>query len=181
MKTNVRIEPWVGEDRFLELQRRINAPEMMTHLGGPESDEEVVARHRRYAGIEGKGTGRMFGVALVPEGELVGGIGYWETEWRGETVYETGWSVLPGHQGRGIAVAAGEAAIARAAGEGRHRYLHAFPSVGNPPSNGICRRLGFELLGEIDFEYPKGNPLRCNDWRLDLTAQPAWASAEAVS
>lgn len=20
-----------------------------------------------------------------------------------------------------------------------------------------------------DFEYPKGNPIRCNDWRFDLT------------
>jgi hypothetical protein len=24
------------------------------------------------------------------------------------------------------------------------------------------------LLEECDFEYPPGNPMRCNDWRLDL-------------
>jgi len=23
-----------------------------------------------------------------------------------------------------------------------------------------------------DFEFPPGNPLRCNDWRLDLRAAP---------
>lgn len=34
---------------------------------------------------------------------------------------------------------------------------------------GLCRRTGFELLGEVDFEFPKGNPLRCHDWRRDLT------------
>jgi len=48
--------------------------------------------------------------------------------------------------------------------------MHAYPAVDNAPSNGICRSLGFELLGASDFEYPKGHPLRCNDWRLDLTA-----------
>jgi RimJ/RimL family protein N-acetyltransferase len=166
--TNVRIDPWQETDRFLELQRRINAPEMMTHLGGPETDEQVIARHKRYAGIVEKGTGRMFGVVVLPEGEAVGGIGYWETELQGEQIYETGWSVLPEYQGRGIAVVAGEAVIASAAAERKHRYLHAFPKVTNPASNAICRKLGFELLGEMDFEYPKGYPIRCNNWRFEL-------------
>lgn len=173
MNTPVRIEPWAATERFLDLQRRINAPEMMTHLGGPETEEQTVARHERYAAIGGKGTGRMYGVFLEPEDEAAGGIGYWETEWRGQTVYETGWSVLPEYQGRGIAAAAGEAVIAAAAQEHRHRYLHAFPSVGNAASNAICRKLGFEPCGEADFEYPKGNPLRCHDWRLDLTVHAA--------
>jgi RimJ/RimL family protein N-acetyltransferase len=46
--------------------------------------------------------------------------------------------------------------------------VYAFPSVDNAPSNAICRKVGFELLGEKDFEYPPGNPLRCNEWRFDL-------------
>jgi RimJ/RimL family protein N-acetyltransferase len=52
----------------------------------------------------------------------------------------------------------------------RHRYLHAFPGVENEPSNAICRKLGFELLEALEFEYPPGNSMRCNDWRLDLLA-----------
>ena len=32
----------------------------------------------------------------------------------------------------------------------------------------ICRKLGFTLLGPVDFEYPPGHPMRCNDWRLEL-------------
>ncbi|PAM97988.1 GNAT family N-acetyltransferase, partial [Streptomyces sp. Alain-F2R5] len=58
------------------------------------------------------------------------------------------------------------ARAARAAGP--HRYLHAFPSVGHAASNAVCRRAGFTLLGQADFEYPKGHWIRSNDWRVDL-------------
>jgi hypothetical protein len=44
----------------------------------------------------------------------------------------------------------------------------AFPSIANAPSNAICRKLGFTLIEECEFEYPKGSFMRCNDWRLDL-------------
>jgi RimJ/RimL family protein N-acetyltransferase len=50
------------------------------------------------------------------------------------------------------------------------RYMHAYPSVDNAPSNAICRKVGFELMGDYEFEYPKGNIMRCNDWRYDLVA-----------
>jgi hypothetical protein len=30
--------------------------------------------------------------------------------------------------------------------------------------------VGFELLGDLEFEYPKGSFMRCNDWRYDLRA-----------
>jgi RimJ/RimL family protein N-acetyltransferase len=46
--------------------------------------------------------------------------------------------------------------------------MHAFPSVDNLPSNAICRKIGFTLQEEVEFEYPPGNFMRCNDWRLDL-------------
>jgi hypothetical protein len=29
-------------------------------------------------------------------------------------------------------------------------------------------RREFELMGDDEFEYPKGHFMRCNDWRLDL-------------
>jgi GNAT superfamily N-acetyltransferase len=82
--------------------------------------------------------------------------------------YERPDSVLPGFQGRGIATMATAQAIAVARAEKRHRFLHAYPSVNNAPSNGICRKLGFTLVEECEFEYPKGSFMRCNDWRLDL-------------
>ncbi len=158
--TRVRIEPWGQGD--LELLRRLNAAEMTEHLAGPESEEQLLARHERYVR-----TGGMFRV-LLPEGEPVGCVGYWERPWRQETVYETGWGVLPPFQRRGIAVAAVTAVMDRVRAERKHRYLHAFPAVGNPASNALCRRLGFSPLGECDLEYPPGSTMRCNDWRLDL-------------
>ena len=55
--------------------------------------------------------------------------------------------------------------------EDARRPVHAFPSVDNAASNAVCRKLGFEFLGAFDFEYPPGNPLRCNDWRLELRSR----------
>jgi RimJ/RimL family protein N-acetyltransferase len=162
----VLIEPWSGAD--LDLLRRLNAPEMMTHLGGPETEEQILKRHQRYIDPGEEGSGGMFRVVMLPGREAVGSIGYWERTWQGETVYETGWGILPEFGGRGLATAAGHAVIARARAEKRHRSMHAYPSVANPASNAICRKLGFTFVGEYDFEYPPGNPMRCNDWRLDL-------------
>ena len=91
--------------------------------------------------------------------------------WRDGTVYEVGWSVVPAFQGRGLASGATALVLEEARAAGEHRYVHAFPSTGNPPSNGICRKLGFDLLEVCRFEYPpaSGNWMLCNDWRLDLS------------
>jgi RimJ/RimL family protein N-acetyltransferase len=162
----IAIEPWTDAD--LGLLRRLNTPEVWAHLGGPETEEKVIERHARYLDVGPDGSGRMFTVFLLPERVQVGNIGYWEREWQGETVYETGWHVLPEFQGRGIAGAAATAIVDLARDEKRHRQLHAYPSVDNPASNAICRKAGFSLVGEYDFEFPKGNFMRCNDWRHDL-------------
>jgi len=105
----------------------------------------------------------------VSDGEVVGSIGYWETSWQGEPAWETGWSVLPGFQGRGIAAGAARLVVEEARAAGRHRRLHAFPSTDHPASNGVCRKAGFTLGDEHDFEYPKGRWMRCNDWSVDLS------------
>jgi RimJ/RimL family protein N-acetyltransferase len=112
----------------------------------------------------------MFKVVRDEGGAAVGSVGYWQKQWRDGTVYETGWFVLPAFQGRGIATAATALVVDEVRSERRHRYLHAFPSVENAASNAVCSKVGFTLLEEaIGFEFPPGNLLRCNDWRLDLT------------
>ena len=77
--------------------------------------------------------------------------------------------MLPAYQGRGIAAAATAAVVEQARADSRRRYVHAFPSVQNAASNAVCRKVGFTFMTEVDFEYPPGTLLRCNDWRLDLT------------
>jgi RimJ/RimL family protein N-acetyltransferase len=163
----VRLDPW-GEGDLPLVEKLMGDPEMTKHLGGPESHEKMVDRQARYERLADSGKGRMFKIVDVATGEAAGSVGYWEKEWRGEQVYETGWSVLPAFQGRGIAGMATALAIAEARAEGKHRFLHAFPSVENQPSNAICRKLGFTLVEECEFEYPAGSFMQCNDWRLDL-------------
>jgi RimJ/RimL family protein N-acetyltransferase len=162
----VRLVPWAEED--LWLLRRLNSPEMTAHLGGPESEDRLLARHRRY--VE-PATGRMYRVVLADGGETVGSVGYWQRTWQGAEVWETGWGVLPEFQGRGLAVRAARAVREAARPAGAGRYLHAFPGVGHAASNAVCRKAGFTLLGQVDFEYPKGHWIRSNDWRVGLVRE----------
>ncbi|QGQ94112.1 N-acetyltransferase [Paenibacillus psychroresistens] len=163
----VQIKEWAEEN--LTLLKLINAPEMMEHLGGPESEEQIIARHKRYLAIGGRGTGRMFSIVLLPGLEVVGSVGYWDSVWQDESVYEIGWSVLPAFQGRGLATAAVAEAIVIASKEHKHSSIHAFPSISNPASNAVCRKLNFSLIRECEFEYPPGNRMNCNDWSLEIT------------
>ena len=174
MKTGpeqVRLVPWTEDD--FPLLVRLNAPEMTEHLGGPESPEQLEMRHKRYVGAARSGTfhdsnrpyaAYIFKTILEPEGVDVGGVNFWDREWNGEQVYEIGWGVVPEFQGRGIASAAVAHAVELARATKRHANIHAFPSVHNGPSNAICRKVGFELQGEVQFEYPKDHWMQCNDW-----------------
>jgi RimJ/RimL family protein N-acetyltransferase len=140
---------------------------MMEHLGGPESAEKIAERQARY---EKPGSGQ-FKIVDEETGQGAGWVGLWSRTWRDEEVYEIGWSVLPAFQGRGLATLATLQAVAIAKAEGKHRFVHAYPSVDNAPSNAICRKAGFTLLEAHEFEYPpgSGSVMRCNDWRLDLS------------
>ena len=83
------------------LHKLLGDPAMMEHLGGPESSEKLAERQARYE----KPGSRQFKIVDAATGEGVGHVGYWEREWRGEPVFEIGWSVIPAFQGRGLAAA----------------------------------------------------------------------------
>jgi RimJ/RimL family protein N-acetyltransferase len=155
--------PWSEDD--LPLLIRLNAAEMTEHLGGPETPEQVELRHQRYIAAAGSG---IFTAILEPDGEGVGSVNFWDREWQGEQVYEMGWGVVPEFQGRGIASAMVAQAIELARATNRRAAVHAFPSVDNAPSNAVCGKAGFTLLGEVRFEYPKGHWMPCNDWSVLL-------------
>jgi RimJ/RimL family protein N-acetyltransferase len=167
MAAAVTLKRWGGGDLPL-LERLMGDPRMTEHLGGPESPEKLRERQGRYERLEGGD--RMFKIVDVESGAGVGSVGFWTKEWREEQVYEIGWMVVPEFQGRGIALAATAQAIELAREAGDRRLMHAFPNVENAPSNAMCRKLGFELLGPCEFEFPKGHLMTCNDWRLELLA-----------
>ena len=164
MNATVTLERW-GDGDLPLLERLMGDPRMTEHLGGPESPEKLRERQSRYERLES-----MLKIVDVASGAGVGSVGFWTKEWRDEQVYEVGWMVLPEFQGRGIAVAVTAQAIELARRDDQHRFMHAFPTPANAPSNAICRKLGFELLGPCEFEFPKGHFETCNDWRLDLRA-----------
>lgn len=162
-QTDVTLRPYSAADLSL-LEKTLGDAEMMKHLGGPESSEQIRRRHERYLRLPE--TDYMFTIDF--DGESVGNIGYWEMNWHDQLVYEMGWFVLPGYQGRGIATKAGQATIQYAQQDHRYQFMHAFPSVDNPASNAICRKLGFSLVETCEAEYPRGHFMTVNDWRLDL-------------
>lgn len=165
--SDVQLLPWSEGDLSL-LEKLLGDPQMMEHLGGPESQEQILRRHQRYIHLPELGTDHMFKIIWGSNGEGVGNVGYWRKTWRDKAVYEVGWLVLPGYQGKGIATKAAAAVIELARQKPKYQFMHAFPSVENPASNAICRKLGFTLLEECQFEYPPGRSMTVNDWRLDL-------------
>ncbi|HEV2225531.1 MAG TPA: GNAT family N-acetyltransferase [Nitrososphaerales archaeon] len=170
-KADVAIRPY-AEDDLRILERTLTDPRMMNHLGGPENDDKLRGRHKKFVAMSlDPSLGCMF--VIVAGGEDVGTVGYWERDQEGGVVWETGWMVVPEFQRRGIATESMQLLIKNVAQLDRHRYLYAFPSVENLPSNAICRRLGFELEKEEAFEYPPGSGkvMRCNNWRLDLSTR----------
>jgi RimJ/RimL family protein N-acetyltransferase len=147
---------------------------VMRELGGPIEREKLPAIHRRRLGDPW-----WFKIVAEAGGPAVGTIGVWETRHGDQPLYETGWMVLPAHQGRGIASAALALLIARVKAEPRFPSIHAFPPVTNAPSNALCRKFGFTLDGHDDFVY-SGRTLHCNHWALDTPAG-TWSGTRAAA
>ena len=168
----VTIRPYSRADLWL-LDRTLGDASQMVYLGGPENEEKLRERHGKFVALSADpGKGCMFVITSGPENVAAGTVGYWERDWEAQKVWETGWFVLPEFQGRGIATAATRLIIEHVSRLHSHRYLYAFPSVENGPSNAICRKLRFTQLEARDFEYPhkSGKYIRCNIWQLNLIA-----------
>jgi RimJ/RimL family protein N-acetyltransferase len=168
---NVAIRPYSEDDHWI-LQRTLGDPSQTVYLGGPESEDKIRERHKKYLATSANPkSGCMFVITLGTENTPVGTVGYWERNWEEQKVWEAGWSVLPEYQRQGIATAATRLVVKFVTKLRSHRYIFAYPSVDNHPSNAICKKLGFTLIGNRAFEYPPGNVLNCNIWQLDLCAR----------
>jgi RimJ/RimL family protein N-acetyltransferase len=139
-------------------------PRVMAELGGPWPAEKIPEIHGRRLTYIANGSW-YFKVVPEPGARPVGAVMVWPSEVDGESLSEMGWMILPEHQGQGHASAAVRLLLERIRTEGRWGDVHAFPGVTNAPSNAICRKFGFELVGEIEVDYG-GRPLRVNHWVL---------------
>jgi RimJ/RimL family protein N-acetyltransferase len=174
MRSEIRvsIRPY-GEGDLWLLERTLGDPSQMTNLNGPESEEKIQRRHKKFLAMSADPqTGCQFTVLAGSDNAPAGNVGYWESEWKGQKGWEMGWFVLPEFQGRGIATAATRLVVESLSKLKSHKFVFAFPSADNHPSNAICRNLGFALTEEVSNEYPPGSgrSLRVNIWTLALPA-----------
>jgi RimJ/RimL family protein N-acetyltransferase len=159
IQASVALRPYENADFGLTVSLESD-PVVMRELGGPIDRASLPEIHRRR--LEDPW---WFKITIEPPGQAVGAIGIWEKELDGASVWETGWMVLPSFQSRGIASAALDLLIRRAQDEPSLKSIHAFPPVTNEPSNALCRKFKFSLVGQREVVYAS-RTLRCNHWRL---------------
>lgn len=137
-------------------------PVMMAELGGPLPRAGIEAKVR--ADVEAAEADTAWIRMIIQDEAVAGHVALWSHDDTGES--EIGWMVLPECQGRGLAKAAVRLLLDQARDERRWGVVHAYPGVTNGPSNGICRSLGFTLVGEQDTVFA-GRTFRTNHWRID--------------
>jgi RimJ/RimL family protein N-acetyltransferase len=162
----MRLVPITAEDEDLAVRLECD-PEMMRHIGGPRPEADVRASHKRRLALMERGDARMYKIVADDSNDVLGTIGMWKIDWEGPQAYETGWFVLPEHQGKGVATEAARLIISQARANPEVRAIYAYPTVDNAASNAIARKIGMENQGEFDNEGFAG-VLRCNNWRINL-------------
>lgn len=158
----------VTEDDVEAYVRMRCDPVMMAELGGPLPRDGIADKVRRDAAEAAADTSWI--KMIVPDPDMpevvAGSVVLWSHDDGDGPVSEIGWMVLPEFQGRGLGKRAVRALLERARDEDRWGDIHAFPATTNGPSNGICRSLGFRLLGERDVDFAD-RVLRSNHWVID--------------
>ncbi len=162
--------PYRDADRWLTEALETDAT-VMAELGGPWPMEAIPAIHARRLDSVAAGLW-WYTIVLEPGAPPIGTIGIFGSDIDGRPVSEAAWLILPAFQGRGCASAALGLLLERARDDGRWGAIHALPGITNGPSNGLCRKFGFRLVGEQDVDYG-GRTLRCNHWVLEPATPPA--------
>ncbi len=150
-------------------------PVMMAELGGPLPRDSIQARVDKD--IAAATSDASWVKMIVPDPArsdiVAGSVLLWRHEENDlpdlpadEPISEIGWMVLPEYQGRGFAKRAVRTVLDHARDDGRWGTVHAFPGTSNGPSNGICRSVGFRLVGQLDVKFA-GRTLHTNHWVID--------------
>jgi RimJ/RimL family protein N-acetyltransferase len=153
-------------------------PVMMAELGGPRPWEGIEEKVRSDVQDMASGTAwiKMIVPSEDPPDVVAGTVSLWSHETDGG-LSEIGWMVLPEFQGRGLGKLAVRMLLEMAREEDHWGLVHAFPTVTNAPSNGICRSLGFRFIEEREVVFA-GVVLRANHWAIDPRSDPIGGSVD---
>lgn len=143
-------------------------PTMTAELGGPmprDGIEDEVA-----CDVAEVASGTTW-ICMILSGDdesaaVAGSVTVWSQDHHGVPISRIGWMVLPEFQGRGLGKGAVRHVLERARDEDRWGIVHAFPAVTNAASNGVCRSLGFTLVGVEDLDFADSH-FRTNHWIVD--------------
>ena len=143
-------------------------PVMMADLGGPLPRDGIAAKVERD--VTAASNDESWILMIVPDENdlttVAGSLFLWMHEQNGETISEIGWMVLPKFQGRGLGKSGVRILLKQARDDGRWGIIHAFPVTTSGASNGICRSLGFTLLGQQDVQFAD-RTLKSNHWVIE--------------
>ncbi len=144
-------------------------PVVMAELGGPRPVESIEKVHPQRVSPSRPTAGCGSTSCPTANPSPRDRIGVWWGEWQDTELWEVGWMLLPQFHGRGLGSEALGLLIERLRAAPQFDVVHAFPGVSNGPSNGLCRKFGFELVdsGEVEFA---GRPLVVNHWALTTSA-----------
>lgn len=162
-----------AEGDFEQWLVHMNTPEVLAFLGGVQSEETVAKSFARVREAHEAGKPAFYMLALKHTGTLIGraGIATIDStaapkEMRGRI--QIGWSVRPDYWGKGYAVEAGRAGLARAFGHFDAPAVYGQTSERNTPSWRVMEKLGMRRKAELDYEDPdyppEDNPTMV--WRL---------------
>jgi RimJ/RimL family protein N-acetyltransferase len=162
----MRLVPLTAADEDLAVRIECD-PDLMTHIGGPCSEHDVRASHKRRLALMNQGDAHMYKILDDTSDAVVGTIGIWKIDWKGPHSWEIGWFVLAEHQGKGVATEAASVIVSQSRADPLVRQIYVFSTTTNTASNAIARKLGMQLQGEFDNEGFAG-VLRCNECSMDL-------------
>jgi len=154
--------------------RLLNAPEMMRHLGGPKSLEEIEIRHGR---IMESYANHGFGFMMLIEqasGELVGHAGMKRVDNAlapNPGDHEIGWVVRQDRWRRGYAHEAMRGVIGWAFQTLGAPHLVALTSDANVASWKLIEKLGMKRRRDLDFDDPAFRPEENPTIQYSLTRQ----------
>ncbi|MEQ7874886.1 GNAT family N-acetyltransferase [Sphingomonas sp. ASV193] len=175
---------WRESDR-VDFYERMNRPEVMRWLGGPQTPAQWDVPFDRLLAMAPTHGHAFWVIEHKASGEILGFCGIKRVNSPGTEMtgrHEIGWRFHPDAWGRGIAKEAAIASLDHAFGALGAPHVIAMTVIENEPSWGLMERLGMTRRPDLDFRDTRfGDELNPQIiWSIDAADWPA-ARARALA